>query len=356
MSDHKGSSVATYTLIALVLGVITFLEFAAIEWRPDWISTGWLVFWLIALSVVKFYLVVAIFMHHKDDENTYSGFFTTGMVLALGTFVVLGFLFTLRSVLPVWANHNAPEVITGKDSHNEEHSGGHGIPHEISEETIATIETDGYSRPLQVILDTPRPKNQGALKITPPTPNTGGFDINFKPHLPELHKSQGPEVNNSSTPAQNGDESKEEAKQPISHNNVANFDSALALKSFNENCSACHQNTGLGLPGVFPPLTEHIANIYNSSGGREYLIHVPLFGIQGPIEVLGKNYNGVMAGRQMVSNEDIALALNHAVTSWGNLEKLNTFSPFLPNEVAKIREKSLSASDVYELRQSRQIP
>ena len=171
-----------------------------------------------------------------------------------------------------------------------------------------------------------------------------------------MHKSQGPEVNNSSTPAQNGDESKEEAKQPISHNNVANFDSALALKSFNENCSACHQNTGLGLPGVFPPLTEHIANIYNSSGGREYLIHVPLFGIQGPIEVLGKNYNGVMAGRQMVSNEDIALALNHAVTSWGNLEKLNTFSPFLPNEVAKIREKSLSASDVYELRQSRQIP
>ena len=245
MSDHKGSSVATYTLIALVLGVITFLEFAAIEWRPDWISTGWLVFWLIAVSVVKFYLVVAIFMHLKDDENTYSGFFTTGMVLALGTFVVLGFLFTLRSVLPVWANHNAPEVITGKDSHNEEHSGGHGIPHEISEETIATIETDGYSHPLQVILDTPRPKNQGALKITPPTPNTGGFDINFKPHLPELHKSQGPEVNNSSTPAQNGDESKEEAKQPISHNNVANFDSALALKSFNENCSACHQNNVL---------------------------------------------------------------------------------------------------------------
>jgi mono/diheme cytochrome c family protein len=355
-SEHKGSPVATYTLIALVLGTITFIEFAAIQWRPDWISTGWLVFWLVALSVLKFYLVVAIFMHLKDDENTYSGFFTTGMVLALGTFVVLGFLFTTRSVLPVWATHNITPTVTSKANHSEERSSGHGIPHGISENTLAAIETDGYSRTLVIILDTPRPKNQGTLRLTPPTPKAGDFDLNFEPYQPEMRQYLDPESNIVPTPEGSVSESNEDVKLPSEGEDAPSFDGELALKSFNENCSACHQSTGLGLPGVFPPLIEHAANIYNSNGGREYLIHLPLFGLEGPIGVLGESYNGLMARRQLVSDEDIALALNHAVTSWGNIDRLETFRPFLPNEVATIREKSLSGSEVHALRQSLKLP
>jgi hypothetical protein len=34
-------------------------------------------------------MVIWFFMHLKDDDKLYTGFFASGMVIALGTFVVL---------------------------------------------------------------------------------------------------------------------------------------------------------------------------------------------------------------------------------------------------------------------------
>ena len=51
---------------------------------------------------------------------------------------------------------------------------------------------------------------------------------------------------------------------------------------FAAKCSACHQVSGLGLPGVFPPLvgSEWVL------GSDKVLVQIPLHGISGPIHRL----------------------------------------------------------------------
>jgi mono/diheme cytochrome c family protein len=54
-------------------------------------------------------------------------------------------------------------------------------------------------------------------------------------------------------------------------------------------CSGCHQDTGLGIAGSFPPLAGN-----DRVGDTEYVKSVILEGVSGPIEVLGVGYDGVM--------------------------------------------------------------
>ncbi len=94
----QDSSTATYVIIALILGLITYIEFAIVEYKFAWLSSGWVMFWLALLSVIKFILVIMFFMHLKEDDKVYTGFFASGMLLALGSFIGLIFLFTVASV------------------------------------------------------------------------------------------------------------------------------------------------------------------------------------------------------------------------------------------------------------------
>jgi nitrite reductase (NO-forming)/hydroxylamine reductase len=80
------------------------------------------------------------------------------------------------------------------------------------------------------------------------------------------------------------------------------------------NCSACHQPTGKGLPGAFPPLA---GNARVTADG-DYVIGTVLAGKQGPLEVDGTTYNAVMPPMQHLSDSDIAAAVNHVMTAWGN--------------------------------------
>ncbi|MDA0700111.1 MAG: cytochrome C oxidase subunit IV family protein, partial [bacterium] len=114
--QHGG--IGLYVAVALILGVITFVEFAIVEWPPTFMSSGWVLFWLIALSAVKFWMVIWFFMHLKDDDKLYTGFFSSGMVIAMGTFAALAFLFLLpRAVAPVVAAEASSELHA---------DGGHG--------------------------------------------------------------------------------------------------------------------------------------------------------------------------------------------------------------------------------------
>jgi cytochrome c oxidase subunit 2 len=118
------------------------------------------------------------------------------------------------------------------------------------------------------------------------------------------------------------------------------------------NCVACHQANGQGVPGAFPPLAGHMPELVALEGGREYLINVVLYGLQGPITVLGNPYNAVMAGLGYLSDEDIAASLNYSLHAWGNDALLpEDFEVITPEEVAAQRDQGLSPSDVYALRQ-----
>lgn len=116
-------------------------------------------------------------------------------------------------------------------------------------------------------------------------------------------------------------------------------------------CSGCHQAQGEGIPGVFPPLAGHVPRFIDLEGGRNYLVSVLLYGIQGPIEVAGRSYDGSMPSWGQLSDEEIAAVLNHELRSWGNRELLpGTFIPILPREVNNARQDVLSPQQVHELR------
>ena len=83
---------------------------------------------------------------------------------------------------------------------------------------------------------------------------------------------------------------------------------------FLANCAACHQPTGVGLAGAFPPL----AGSDFLQGNRQEVLAAALFGLQGPITVNGVEYNGVMPSLGHLTDEDLAAAVTYVFGSWGN--------------------------------------
>jgi mono/diheme cytochrome c family protein len=96
-------------------------------------------------------------------------------------------------------------------------------------------------------------------------------------------------------------------------------------------CSVCHQPTGEGAMGAFPPLkgSEWVLN------NPEVPIRILLHGLNGPIKVAGNDYNAqMMAGGAGVplSDDELAAVLTHVRSSWGNSAPAVT-----PAEVAAVR-------------------
>lgn len=116
-------------------------------------------------------------------------------------------------------------------------------------------------------------------------------------------------------------------------------------------CVGCHQATGAGLPGVFPPLAGHVPEILAAKDGREWLIKTVLFGLQGPITVKGQNYNGVMPAFGNLTDAQIAGILNHISTQWGNKLPANQRA-FTADEVKAMRAKTFTPAQVGELRKA----
>jgi len=83
---------------------------------------------------------------------------------------------------------------------------------------------------------------------------------------------------------------------------------------FAANCVACHQANGAGLEGVFPTLQGSRWVL----GSKERLIQIMLYGIQGPIEVQGIAYNGVMPAFARLSDAELAAVTTYIRSSWGN--------------------------------------
>lgn len=81
------------------------------------------------------------------------------------------------------------------------------------------------------------------------------------------------------------------------------------------NCVACHQATGAGLPGVFPPL-----------GGSEWVlaadklpVNILLHGITGKLTVKGTPYSGQMpAFKDKLNDAEIAAVLSYVRANFGN--------------------------------------
>ena len=82
-------------------------------------------------------------------------------------------------------------------------------------------------------------------------------------------------------------------------------------------CGGCHQGTGMGVPGQFPPL----AGSEFVKGGTERLIRIALGGLQGQITVKGVGFNtpgGMPPQGLSMGDQDIANVLTYIRNSFGN--------------------------------------
>lgn len=120
--------------------------------------------------------------------------------------------------------------------------------------------------------------------------------------------------------------------------------------SYNQNCTACHQANGEGIPSAFPPLAGHVPEILAVEGGRSFLVHVLLYGLQGEITVEGAAYNGAMPAWKQLDDTTIAAILTYISTGWEN-QPPEGFEPFTAEEIAEARGQDLAPQDIYEMRQ-----
>ena len=113
---------------------------------------------------------------------------------------------------------------------------------------------------------------------------------------------------------------------------------ALGKKSYEQVCITCHQPTGLGLPGTYPPL----AGSEWVNGSEERMIRIVLYGLKGVVHVKGNEFNAaampavgkVVGSGYNWSDEKIAAVLTYVRGSFGN-----TSSAITPEQVAAIHGK-----------------
>lgn len=88
-------------------------------------------------------------------------------------------------------------------------------------------------------------------------------------------------------------------------------------KTFSDNCAACHQEDGKGIEGAFPALA-----------GDPFVLGDPA----RPIGVVLTGRAGMPTFKDELTDDQIAAALTHVRTAWGNKA-----SPVTAEEVAKMR-------------------
>ncbi|CAM5781283.1 c-type cytochrome [Castellaniella caeni] len=102
---------------------------------------------------------------------------------------------------------------------------------------------------------------------------------------------------------------------------------------YTANCVACHQATGAGVPGVFPPLSK---SEWVDDPDASVMVRIVLHGIHGPLTVEGAKYNGEMPHfQEKFSDEELAAIVSHVRSSFGN-----TASKIDAQFVAKVREET----------------
>jgi mono/diheme cytochrome c family protein len=126
---------------------------------------------------------------------------------------------------------------------------------------------------------------------------------------------------------------------------------ALGAKTYDTNCSGCHQRSGRGIAGGFPPLAGHAPEVLAQKGSA-YLVRVVLFGLTGAITVEGTPYNGAMPSWSQLRDDEIAAVIDHVLATWGNDKLLpKDFKPIAPAEIAAARAENLTQEQVYAMRE-----
>jgi mono/diheme cytochrome c family protein len=85
---------------------------------------------------------------------------------------------------------------------------------------------------------------------------------------------------------------------------------------YDRQCASCHGTAGQGLGDLIPPVAG--SNWITDPTLRARIPCAIRQGMQGPIEVNGKTYEGVMQAYPNMSDIDINNVLNYIAGAWGN--------------------------------------
>jgi mono/diheme cytochrome c family protein len=103
-------------------------------------------------------------------------------------------------------------------------------------------------------------------------------------------------------------------------------------KVFTANCQTCHQATGLGVPGQYPPL----AGSEFTTGGSRRMAMIVLKGLQGPVEVKGQQFGTAVMQPwdKTLTDKQIGDVMTYERSEWGN-----NASPVTPEQIAAMRKE-----------------
>src|SRR5437868_10849839 len=103
-------------------------------------------------------------------------------------------------------------------------------------------------------------------------------------------------------------------------------------KIFAANCQTCHQATGLGVPGQYPPL----AGSEFTNGGSRRMGMIVLKGLQGPVKVKGQEYGTAVMQPwdKTLTDQRLADVITYERSEWGN-----NATPVTAEQIAALRKE-----------------
>ena len=115
-------------------------------------------------------------------------------------------------------------------------------------------------------------------------------------------------------------------------------------ETFQANCAVCHRATGVGQPGLAPPLVSYPARYLERPEGRRQLVLTVLFGMFGDIVVDEKHYNFKMPDFTRFDDATIAAVLNFVAFDLGHAPA--GAAPLTPAEIGRERPLALTGEAV----------
>jgi mono/diheme cytochrome c family protein len=117
---------------------------------------------------------------------------------------------------------------------------------------------------------------------------------------------------------------------------------------YSTTCAACHQATGLGVEGTYPPLAG--SEIVEGDEGK--VARIVLHGLTGPVEVAGETYSGAMPPwGGVLKDPEIAAVITYVRGAWGNHA-----APVTAAKVASIRASNAARKTPWTAAELAAIP
>jgi len=132
---------------------------------------------------------------------------------------------------------------------------------------------------------------------------------------------------------------------------VAPDPKVIGKRLFSQNCAVCHQDTGMGVAGQFPPLVGSEWVVGGDWVGDNHLVKILLAGMQGPVQVKGNTYNNAMPAWAQLKDEQIAAVLTYIRSEWGNAA-----APITVDYVKTIRAATADRKDPWAQKELKAIP